>query len=47
MGMACSTHGREKICIQILEENMKERDSFENLSIEGRIMEIVSLRYKM
>jgi hypothetical protein len=32
MGVTCSTHRREKICIQILEENMKERDKFENLS---------------
>jgi hypothetical protein len=39
MGGACSTYGEEKMIIQCFGgENLGERDHFEDLDIDGRII---------
>jgi hypothetical protein len=38
MSRTCSTHGRDKNSYNILVGNLKRRDYFEDLGVDGRII---------
>jgi hypothetical protein len=38
MGGACSTYGEEKSAYRVLVGNLKEKDHFEDLGVDGRVI---------